>query len=125
MITWIRTDFTVNVLQEDINACNAGNWWDDPIRRAIMRQFHLNWPTEVRVGWGYLNIMFEEETDQFDVVERKECEAYLQAFARAEVMMRCRFNVRMTKIVRKKPVSDKPAARRYSKTPPKVAKTGM
>jgi hypothetical protein len=124
MITWLREDFTVNVTQDDINTCNRGVWWDDPIRRAIMRQFRISYPADVRVGWGYLDIYFEEETDKFDVVERKACEEYLRAFARGDTMQPATFNVRVNQIQRKKAVSDKVPAR-YSKVPPKIAKLGL
>lgn len=125
MLDYIHDNFTVNVTAEDIAAPNRGSWWDDPIRRAVMRQFRLAYPINVLVGWGYANITFPNEVDKFDVLPTQEVSDYLRAYQNGWEIKPATFTFQLVQIVAQKPESTKPTPKRFRNTPEPVARSGM
>lgn len=125
MITYLRSNFTVNVTDEDIVAANRGVWWDDPIRRAVMRIHKLAYPIRVLVGWGYAEIEFEGETDKFDVLPDKAVSDWLRSYQNGWLVTPATFEFRLVKVIRKVDVSNVTTPKRYENRPPSVVKAGM
>jgi hypothetical protein len=115
MLEYIHDNFTVTVTDEDIAAPNRGNWWDNPVRRAVMRQFKLSYPIEVRIGEGYSDIFFPTETDKFDVGPYKRIYDFLDSFQHGWLVSPATFTFTLVKVIAKPPISTTSKVRRYSK----------
>ena len=114
MLEYLHEHFTIDVTDADIVAANRGVWFDDPIRRAVMRVYKLAYPVDVRVGWGYADIYFPNETDKFDVLPDKAVTDFLHSYQNGWLVKPATFTFRLYRIVAKKPILDtKP--RRYAK----------
>ena len=125
MLNYIHDNFYVNITEADIAAPNRGSWWDNPIRRAVMRQFKLNYPIDVRIGYWYAYIFFPEETDKFDIYPYARVNTFLELFEAGRPVAPAAFEFRLVKVVAKKPVSDVTPRRYENRLPGRVAKTGI
>jgi hypothetical protein len=126
MTEWIRTDFTIIVTSEDIEAAaNSPIRNDNPIRRAIMRKFHLVYPVNVMVGWADVDVYFPEETDQF-TYDQEVGEPFLRAWDRDKQVNPITINLRLLRILDRRPKPERKVAERFDKTPPRrIARSGM
>lgn len=125
MLNYIHDNFTVNVTDEDIVAPNRGNWWDNPVRRAVMRQFKLSYPIEVRVGDSYADIYFPTETDKFNVDPYKDIVHFMDNWQHGWLVQPTAFEFKLVKVVAKPPVSDVTPKRFENRRPSRIAKTGI
>lgn len=125
MLEYIHDNFTVNITEADIAAPNRGNWWDNPVRRAVMRQFKLSYPIEVRVGDSYADIYFPTETDKFDVDPYKTIVNFMDSFQHGRLVVPVAFEFTLVKVIAKKPASDVTPKRYENRSPSSIAKTGI
>jgi hypothetical protein len=127
MPDWIKTNFTLDITQEDIDAADRQRLYRDtsyicPSSRAARRLF----PTceGARFGWGYGTVYYEEEIHNFDVVESKEHVAFEQNWNKGLPMTPRTFTITLINIKTKPGVATK-TPRRYSKKPGPTAKLGI
>jgi hypothetical protein len=125
MPDWIKTNFTLNITQEDIDAANKLRLVNDtsyvcPTAKALRRLF----PSceGARASFGYAAVYYEEETHNFDcppdqgVFERR--------WAAQEPVVPTRFTITLKNVKTKPGVATK-TPKRYSKKPGPTAKMGI
>src|ERR1035437_4680751 len=129
MPDWIKTTFSLEITQEDIDAADKLRLAKDtsyicPTAKALRRLF----PNceGVRAGWGYATVYYEEEIHNFDVVEYTAHSAYERTWGAGQVVYPRTFHVTLRNI-KTKPGVGHPVRtpRRYSKTPGPTAKLGI
>jgi hypothetical protein len=126
-MSWIKTSFTLDITQTDIDAANKQRLYRDtsyvcPSAHACRRLFPSCENT--RFGWGYGTVYYEEEIHHFDIEEYQDQTEFERKWAKGLPVTPSKFTITL-KDVKTKPGVGAKTPRRYSKKPGPTAKFGL
>jgi hypothetical protein len=127
MPDWIKTSFTLDITQEDIDAANRLRLYKDssyvcPSAKSARRLF----PSceNARFSWGYGTVYYESEVHNFNVEEYQDQTLFEQNWGKGLPVTPCKFTITL-KAIKQKPGMAATTPRKYSKKPGPTAKMGL